>query len=349
MSGKVSRAVSSGGVGICAALVCTACFIFRGAVNASPAMRWWLFSTFGAQKMCPEMLKRSAPLQLVPGGDILGRFFPNACRVDTNGDTQTITLHFAGTGYAWTPIAGRMGFSVDAAVEYRPDFRMESDAVYVWARYNRVVSGPLFSIGSIENPVADWAARSPAGYLASVFGGQIIQSQLSNGFTVIRTDDGDDFSLGILEPPRRPAHPFAVSGSDRVSLASETADIRPNQVDFLGPFEVTSGDQALYLRFKLTGPPVDALVVTRNQGDPFREALQHGTPLGPLTSPPITTFVIQPNVDQSQRVRLPAGQYYVLVDNSNRLGVVAPPWNPLAALGGGAAVLAYSVELGEAG
>jgi hypothetical protein len=295
------------------------------------------------------MLKRGAPLQLVNGGDTLGRFFPNACRVDTNDDTQTITLHFAGTGYAWTPIAGRMGFAVDAAVEYRPDFRMESDAVYVWARYNRVVSGPLFSIGSIENPLADWAARSPAGYLAQVFGGQIVQSRLANGFTVIRTDDGDDFSLGILEPPQRPFHPFKLGGSDRISLASETTDVRPNQVDFLGPFEVGDSGQALYLRFRLNGPPVDALVLSRNQGDPFREAIQHGTALGPPASPPITSFVIQPNIEQSQNVRLPPGQYYVLVDNSNRIGVVAPPWNPLAVLGGGAAVIAYSVELGDAG
>jgi hypothetical protein len=331
-----------------AALCAASCSIFRGAVNASPDLRWWLFSNFGAQKMCPEMLKRGAPLQLVPGGDTLGRFFPTACRVDTNGDTHSITLHFSGTGYAWTPIAGRMGFAVEAGVEYRPDFRLEDDAVYVWARYNRVTYGPVFQIGSVENPVADWAARSPAGYLASTFGGQIVQGQLASGFTVIRTDEGDDFSLGILQPPKRPAHPFGLGDSDRISLASEITDIRPNQVDFLGPFEVAESGQALFLRFKLNGPAVDGLVMTRMQGDPFREALQRGTPLGPLPSPPITSFVIQPNADQSQAVRLPPGQYYVMVDNSNRLGVVAPPWSPMSMLGAGAAVLSYSVELGEA-
>jgi hypothetical protein len=324
------------------------CSIFRGAVNASPDLRWWLFSNFGAQKMCPEMLKRGAPLQLVPGGDTLGRFFPTACRVDTNGDTHSITLHFSGTGYAWTPIAGRMGFSVEAGVEYRPDFRLEDDAVYVWARYNRVTYGPIFQIGSVENPLADWAARSPAGYLAGTFGGQIVQGQLASGFTVIRTDQGDDFSLGILEPPKRPVHPFGLGDSDRVSLASEVTDIRPNQVDFLGPFEVAESGQALFLRFKLNGPAIDAFVMSRMQGDPFREALQRGTPLGPPPSPPVTSFVIQPNADQSQHVRLPPGQYYVLVDNSNRLGAVAPPWSPIAVLGGGSAVLSYSVELGEA-
>jgi len=337
-----------GMVALLAALLSTGCGIFRGAINDSPSIRWFLFSTFGAGRVCPEMLKRGAPLQLVPGGETLGRFFPNACRVDTNGDTQTITLHFAGTGYAWTPIAGRMGFAVEAAIEYRPDFRLESDAMYVWARYNRVTYGPVFSIGYIENKLADWAARTPAGYLATTFGSQIVQSQLASGFTVIRTDQGDDFSLGILNPPDRPTHPFALTSSDHVLLDGETTGVRPNQIDFLGPYEVVSDDQALFLRFKLTGPAVDVLVMSRNQADPWREAIQRGTPLGPPTSPPIETFVVQPNQDQTQRVRLPAGQYYLIIDNSNLIGSVAPPWSPMNVLGGGAALVSYSVELGEA-
>ncbi|HEX4336802.1 MAG TPA: hypothetical protein VH062_12875 [Polyangiaceae bacterium] len=331
-----------------ALVACGGCGIFRGAINDSPSIRWFLFSTFGAGRVCPEMLKRGAPLQLVPGGETLGRFFPSGCRVDTNGDTQTITLHFTGTGYAWTPIAGRMGFSVEAAIEYRPDFRLESDAMYVWARYNRVTYGPIFSIGYIENKLADWAARTPAGYLATTFGSQIVQSQLASGFTVVRTDQGDDFSLGILNPPQRPIHPIAIADSDHVLLDSETTDVRPNQVDFLGPYEVASGGQALFLHFKLTGPAVDVLVLSRNQGDPWRESMQQGNPLTPPASPPLQAFVVQPNQDQTERVLVPAGQYYLVVDNSNIVGSVAPPWSPMNVLGGGAAVLSYSVELGDA-
>ncbi|HVW29402.1 MAG TPA: hypothetical protein VHC69_28750 [Polyangiaceae bacterium] len=329
--------------------VIAGCGIFRGAINDSPSIRWFLFSNFGAGKVCPEMLKHGAPLQLVPGGETLGRFFPNACHVDTNGDQQTMTLHFSGTGYAWTPIAGRMGFSVEAAIEYRPDFQLESDAMYVWARYNRVTYGPVFSIGCIENPVADWAAKTPAGYLATTFGSQIVQSQLASGFTVVRTDQGDDFSLGILQPPQRPQHPFALADSDHVLLDSETTNVHPNQVDFLGPFEVASSGQALFLRFKLSGPAVDVLVLSRNQGDPWREGMQQGTPLAPPPSPPIQAFVVQPNMDQQQRLPLPPGQYYVVIDNSAVIGTVAPPWSPMNVLGTGGALLSYSVELGDAG
>lgn len=332
-----------------AAALSVGCGIFRGAINDSPGIRWFLFSNFGASKVCPEMLKRGAPLSLVPGGETLGRFFPNACRVETNGDTQTMTLHFAGTGYGWTPIAGRMGFSVEAAIEYRPDFRLESDAMYVWARYNRVTYGPVFAIGSIENPVANWAARTPAGYFATTFGSQIVQSELASGFTVVRTDQGDDFSLGILQPPQRPVHPFAVSDSDHVLLDGETTTVRTNQVDFLGPFEIGSSDQALFFKVRLSGPAIDVLVLSRNQADPWREAMQRGTPLGPPPSPPIQSFVLQPGAEQTTRVRLPAGQYYVVLDNSALIGTVAPPWSPMNVLGTGGALVSYSIELGDAG
>ncbi|HVU00502.1 MAG TPA: hypothetical protein VHE30_02080 [Polyangiaceae bacterium] len=331
------------------ALVVSACGLFRGAVNSSPGLRWWLFSNFGAQKMCPEMLKRGAPLTLVPGGNTMGRFFPSACDVQVSDERQIATLHFSGTGYGWTPLAGRVGFSMETAVEYRPDFQLTEDATYVFARTNRVVYGPVFQIGSIENKLADWASRSPAGYLASVFGSQIVESRLASGFTVVRTDQGDDFSLGILTPPARPPHPFGLEDDDRISLANETTEVRSGQVDFVGPLEVAESEQALYLRYRLQGPAVDAFVMPRSVADPWREGLQKGATLAPPPYPPVRSFTIQPGVEGSETVRLPPGQYYVVVDNSAAVGTVSPPWNPLSAIGGNAATLSLSIELGDAG
>lgn len=330
------------------ALVVSGCSLFRGAVNASPGLRWWLFSHFGADRFCPEMLKRGAPLRLIPGGNAIGRFFPTTCRSSVNDDQHTLTLTFGGTGYAWTPVAARVGFAVDASVEYRPDFRMEEDAVYVWARMNRVVSGPNFAIGSVENKLADWAAHStPGAYLASVFGGQVVESQLASGFTVLHTDSGDDFSLGILTPPEKPQHPFHLESDERIVLANETTEIRSGQVDFLGPFEVAKGDQALFVQFQLTGPSVDVLVIQRQLGDPWREGLQLGTPLAPPLSPPASTFVVAPGPSPKQRLRLPRGQYYLVVDNSDKVGTVGPGWNPISMFGAGSAIVSYSVELGD--
>ena len=341
------RPVSFSAAVVFAALA-AGCGLFRGHVNASPNLRWWLFSHFGADKMCPEMLKRGAPLALVPGGNTLGRFFPTTCRTIVNDGQQTVAVDFAGTGYAWTPIAGRVGFSMQAVVEYRPDFRLEDDATYVFARMNRVVAGPNFALGAVENPMVDWASRTPAGYMANTFGSQIVQSQLASGFTVVRTDDGDDFTLGILMPPARPKRPFNLEDDDRITLANETTEVRAGQVDFVGPLEVADTDQALFVRTRVTGPAIDALVIPRSLGDPWREGLQRGAALAPPPGSPLATLTIQPgNAAAEQRIPLPPGQYYLVLDNSNRVGSVAPPWTPINVLGASTAVVACAVELGD--
>lgn len=330
-------------------MLAAGCGLFRGAVNASPGLRWWLFSNFGAQRFCPEMLKRGAPLKLTPGGNTIGRFFPSSCQHQVNEPARTLSLQIAGTGYGWTPVAGRVGFAVDVAVEYRPDFHMTDEAVYVWARTNRVLSGPNFTIGAVENRLADWASRTPVGYLANLFGGQIVESQVASGFTVIHTDNGDDFSVGLLSPPARPPHPFHLEDDERIALANETTEIRSGQVDFLGPFEVVESGQALYVHFVTSGQPVDLFVLQRNTSDAWRDGLQRGVPLGPPPVPPVTSFVVQPGAELRQKIRLPAGQYAFVVDNSAVVGVVAPPWNPVSMFGASAAIVSYSVELGDAG
>jgi hypothetical protein len=323
------------------------CGLFRGSVNASPELRWFLFSSFGAQRMCPEMLKRGAALKLSPNGNAIGRFFPERCTTQVNDAAQTVTLAFSGTGFAWTPVAGRMGFAVSATIEYRMDFFMAEDATYVWARPARIVYGPDFRMGAIENKLVDWAAQGPAGYMVSTFGSQIVEGQLSNGFTVVHTDDGDEFSLGLLMPPQRPQRYFA-GGEGRTMLERDTTEVRVDQMDLVGPLEVPSSEQALFLRFRVTGPAVDALVIRRGAGDLWRNGLQLGADLAPPPEAPLSAFALQPGQEARQVVPLPPGQYYVVLDNSQRMGSINPPWTPLGIVGGNSAVVAYSAELGSA-
>lgn len=323
------------------------CPCARGPINASPALRWWLFSTFGAERICPEILKRGAPLKLDQAGPTIGRFFPDQCQHVVNEQSQTVTLSFGGTGYAWTPVAGRVGFRATAAVEYRMDFYMAEDAMYVWGKTARLVSGPDFQVSSVENKMVDWATRTPVGYMAQTFGGQIVSNHLASGFTVVRTDEGDEFSLGYLAPPQRPAKPFDLDEGDRLIYANETTEVRAEQVDFLGPFEVADDDQALFMRFRLTGSPAEVLVYARGNADLWRQNLQLGAALAAPPVPPITGFALQPGLEQRQRLPLPRGQYVLVFDNSSRVGVVNPPWNPLNMVGASAAVLSYTVELGD--
>jgi hypothetical protein len=328
-------------------LFMTGCGLFKGPVNASPELRWFLFSNFGAQRMCPEMLKRGAPLKLAAAGNAIGRFFPERCSHQLNDAAQTVTLAFSGTGFAYTPIAGRVGFAVSATIEYRMDFFMAEEATYVWARPARIVYGPDFRMGAIENKLVNWAAQGPAGYMVSTFGSQIVEGQLSNGFTVVHTDEGDEFSIGILTPPMRPQKYFH-GGSGRMALERDTTEVRTDQMDLIGPLEVPSSEQALFLRFQVTGPALDVMVLRRGAGDLWRSGLQLGAALAPPPEAPVSAFTLQPGQESRQRIPLAPGQYYVVVDNSARMGSVNPPWSPLGVLGGSAAVVAYSVELGDA-
>lgn len=324
------------------------CGWLRSSVNDSPGLRWWLFSNFGAKQLCPRVLSSGIGLRLNNPGDIVGRFFPNRCDQHVDDTHQTVTIAFTGTGFAWTPVAGRIGFAAQASVEYKMDFRLTDDAVYVFGVPANVPGPPQFQLGSVENKVVDWAAKSPVGYLASAFGGQILASQLAAGFTVIRTDNGDEFSLGHLEPPVRPAKPYGLSGSDKILYTSETTELHPGQIDVLGPFEVTEKEQALYMRSQVEGPAtVEAFIWPRSVIDPWREGLQTGMPLSSPPQPAIAGYALNPGANQ-QRIPLNPGIYVIVLDESTQLGTVNPPFNPLSMLGAGATRVSYAVELGDA-
>jgi hypothetical protein len=345
LHGLAVRLLALGGAFVL--LASSGCGLFRAPVNASPELRWFLFSNFGAQRICPEMLKRGAPLKLAAHGNAIGRFFPERCSTQLNDAAQTVTLAFSGTGFAWTPVAGRMGFAVSATIDYRMDFFMAEDATYVWAKPARIVYGPDFRMGAIENKLVDWAAQGPAGYMVTTFGSQIVEGQLASGFTVVHTDEGDEFALGILTPPARPQKYFQ-RGSGRVALERDTTEVRIDQIDLIGPLEVPAGDQALFLRFHVTGPALDVMVLRRGAGDLWRNGLQLGATLAPPSEPAVSSFTLQPGQEARQRIPLAPGQYYVVLDNSARVGVVNPPWSPLGVLGGNSAVVAYAAELGDA-
>lgn len=340
-----SRRVSSLLLAAMLALLCSGC---AGFVNARPGLRWWLFKNFGASKVCPEMVKRgSAPLKLSPNGNVIGRFYPSGCRHEVNDEARTMTMHFQGMGYAWQPVAGRMFFTAEASIEFRFDFYLGEEADYVWAKTNRIIYGPKFNLTSIENKVVQIANQSPLGFITNTFGSQVASSQLASGFTVVRTGEGEEFTLGILQPPQRPKKPFNLEEGDRYIYANETTEVRSNQIDFLGPFTVEEDDQALFLRFRVQGPAVDAMIFPRGTGDLWRDALQKGIALGPPPQAPLRGFPVQPGPEARHKVKLPPGQYYVVVDNSDKVGVVQPPWSPLGMVGANVAIVSYTAEIGD--
>ncbi len=114
-----------GNYGLAFSLALAGCGWLRSSINDSPGLRWWLFSNFGAKQICPRVLSSGIGLRLNNAGDIVGRFFPNRCDQRIDDARQTVTVAFAGTGFAWTPLAGRVGFAAQADVEYRMELQAD--------------------------------------------------------------------------------------------------------------------------------------------------------------------------------------------------------------------------------
>ena len=130
-------------------------------------------------------------------------------------------------------------------------------------------------------------------------------------------------------------------------LVNETIEVHQDQVDLLGPLMVEESGQALHVRLVAQGPSLDVLLLPRGTGDLLRQSLAAGNPLAPPPSPPMASFPLMAGRDFAQRIPLAPGQYYLLIDNSMRIGVTNPPWSPLGVVGGSTAVIAYIAELGE--
>lgn len=320
-----------------------------GIINNNPELRWQLFSLFGASKICPEMLKRGVAIRLQDRSPAMGRFFPMQCSYTVDNSRQVVTVNVAGTGYGYMMPAKRVGFSLTASVEYRPDFTIAGDDLYLWAKLNRMVDGPRFQLGYVENPIVDVAANVPGvGGIANFLGNQAVANAMTQGFTVIHNEDrGDDFSLGVLYPPQRPHHPFQVTSSERFTFANETVDVQGNERDFLGPFEVVKSGQSLYLTLSLTGPAVDVLVVDKATGDAWRDSFQTGKPLGPPPGPVLNGGPLQPGAADNRRYPLPPGTYYVVIDNTPYAGTVSPVGSLFNPLNGTMAEISYVAQLGD--
>jgi hypothetical protein len=324
----------------------------NGIMNNNPDLRWFVFSHFGAARVCPELLKTSVPIHLQERAPAVGRFFPMSCNVSLDGARRVMAVSVGGTGYGYLLPAKRIGFSMTATVEYRPDFVMAGDDLYLHAKVNRIIDGPHFQTGYIENPVMDLVGNVPPfGNMANFLGNQAVTGTLTQGFTVVHGDRGDDFSLGLIFPPQRPAHPFTVTSSQRFTFANETTDVQPAERDFLGPFEVTKNGQALFFSTTVQGPPITLVVVNKATGDAWRDMYQTGK-VGPPPGPVIYSSPVQPGPVDTRRYDLTPGFYYVVVDNvvAGAGGGIFPGLlnglNPLGLGGGGGlARVSYVAQL----
>ena len=340
-----------GGASLGASCGAKALTILPGVVNdpSNLSLRREILS-YGTGQMCSEMQSRSVPLRLRDEDPVIGRFFPNACFLQTLGN-DNLFIQFGGSGYAWTNITKRMSFEASAAVEYDHDFLMDGDSMYIYFR-QRSTSASSFKTTMVEQQVAAPVLALPgvqpqsSQSYADAFGNQVMKSQIARGFTVIRHGDGAvEFGLGIIDKGQRPAAPYKVTDTGRLLLSNERAEVHQNQREFVGPLSVGSGD-ALYLTVNVEGAPgTDVLVVPRMVGDGWLKSYttQPGT-----TAPPGRTALDEPvyaGVTWRRTLPLEEGQYYVVFDNTSSAGRTQPP----TVVGDDrAATISYAIELGDA-
>jgi hypothetical protein len=298
---------------------------------------------YGLSQFCQQMTTRSAPLKLAPDAPVIGRFFPQHCQqqVLDNGD---LWVQFDGQGYAFTTLSRKVTFSSAANIRYNQDFRCADDnSIYAYFD-TRSISPPTFHVMTIEKPGANLLQGWITPY-ADNFGQQMLSGQLGQGFTVIQFDDGNnDFDVGHLPLGHRPLHPFNIHGKDKVTVESLRTQVSGGERDFLGPIKVEGAGRAVYVSMQLDGQPaVNVMLMPKAQGDMALQAYLNYGPVGPLPAPAILTDVVRYGVQYQRAVPVPAGMYYVVIDNTTTAVQAALPFGTASA-----AVVNYAIQIGDA-
>jgi hypothetical protein len=326
----------------------TALAIMPGVINRpdNKSLRFAMLK-YGLESFCQEMTKRGAPLKLNDDQPSVGRFFPQRCetRLVEDETNKSFLVQFFGGGYAWTNITHRIGFDAAGVVEYDPDFILDGSTMYLYFR-TKHIAATSFKAGMIENPAVSLALVAAPGGFADKFGQQVVAAELTRGFTVIRRDDGTvDFGLGLVPKGQSPAHPYAITGDAKVTLANERVEVHAGQREFLGPFEVDAQGKALFLTVGVDGAPaVDLLVVPKDVGDQWLNLYIHQ----PITTPPSYVPLMDDVVTTTAyRKALPVarGRFYVVVDNTATAGRSAPA---TVLFDDRAALVSFALQVGAA-
>jgi hypothetical protein len=315
----------------------------KGVVN-SPANKSLRFDIirFGLRQFCDELLLGGAPIRLSDDQPVIGRYFATRCEAQSLDEPgrRTIIARFEGHGFAYSALTGRLGFRAAGLIELSPDFRLHESGLYVYFRPVQVDTSDfklLLTEHELAHSVAEFAQIDE-----NDIGQKIINTQLGRGFTVIRYDaDGNsDFALGLVAPGERPFLPFTVRSSPRHTLANGRTEIYPGQQDYLGKLRVPPGEK-LVLTLALAGATsADALVIPEATGT--ATIARYISSPGPVVP---SQAVFQAEVGSGAPLRseltLPAGDYYLLLDYTDRAGTSQPGTAALPAR------IDYLLQVGE--
>ncbi len=166
---------------------------------------------------------------------------------------------------------------------------------------------------------------------------------LARGFTVIRDASGGvELGVGVVPPGGRPPEAYRGIDHDNLILANERVDVHQNQRDFAGPFEVQPG-QRLSLLISVAGAPaIDVLLVPRAVGDAWLTTYTNQPTTTPPPGQPLLDDVVVAGTAYRRSLAVPAGSYYLVLDNTPTAGRTSPPPYPR---NDRAAVVSYAVGI----
>jgi len=285
---------------------------------------------FGLDRFCEEMLKAGAPLKLSDQEPVLGRFFAESCQSQVLDDDarKAFVLQYTGKGYAWTNVTGKIGFSSRGLVEYAPDFQLSDGALYVYFR-PRTVDATAFQLLSVDSTLAKVGVAAAAGAVnPDEIGRHVLDAELKRGFTVIRygSDGRTDFGLGFIPKGEKPYKPFEITTETKKVLVNERTEVHSQNQDYIGPLTVPDDDQALFLTLEIDGTEgLDYQLVPKAVGDAMLDRYVRSPGPCPLLAPPVLDATASRVARTQQPVPVPAGQYFLVLDNSAVLGRSQPP------------------------
>jgi hypothetical protein len=299
-----------------------------GVVNdpANKSLRFDLLK-FGLERFCSEMRKRGAPLKMSDTQPVTGRFFADSCQTQLLDEEQrqSIVLRYGGRGYGWTNLTQRIGFQSSGVIEYAVDFQTHDEALYIYFR-PRSVGTATFQTLLVESALAQ-VGMGLTGVNPDQIGRDIMLGQLQRGFTVIRySARGDtELGMGIVPVGQRPFHPFSVSNSELLTIDNDRTEVHTQQQDFIGGLTVAEGGGKVTLSMSVDGSPaLDVFVLPEATALAMLQGYVTRAGASPLTGPAAFEAVLVQGQPQRWQVKLPAGLYYLLLDQSAVAGRAAP-------------------------
>ena len=319
--------------------------VSAGVVNdpANKSLRFDLLK-FGLERFCVEMQRRGAPLKLSDSEPVVGRFFADSCqaRVIDEERRQSVIVSYSGTGYGWTNLTGRLGFSSSGSVEYAADFQQQAGAMYIYFR-PRSVAGIAFRMLMIESAIAQ-IGIGVAGVDANAIGQDIVRRQIERGFTVIRhSSQGDaEFCPGLVPLGQQPFRPFQVVHSHKLTLDDDRTEVHSGQQDIVGGLHVPGRDQKLSLNLSLDGvAAVDVLIVPETAGLALLRGYVNQAGPARLLAAPLADAELRAGQPLRVELNVQPGDYYLVLDHSAGIGRTNPP------PGDQAAKIDYLVQLSQ--